>query len=400
MRTTTSWSTWVTPAGVLRIMPSPSACPGCVFGRKIARMGGLRGALCALSILFPLMMGCFQGSSDAPAGSSSVENPVLVTAEAYSFFTPFPTPAGFPTSTPLPVVLVPMREAPRPTVTVVHSGVFVPVPSVEPVPIPSVEPGPLPAPSLVAVPASPAPASSVPGAAPGSGASSREILGRMLESMVEVDTGRIDSLVTSREMGPAEPLDFTTHSFGDFREPGVQHVMVETFRGGVLEETKDVVFVSLGYYVSEPGSEVWVPVEGDPFFGLKFGDLSNAGFGVEDLSSLELVGREELYGEDVYHIRGQVPGHIAAVFLGQRAGAFIPGVVDYWVGASDHLLRLMRSETRMTWNGSRYWMTMAVTLSDHNMGFNMDIPGMHLDALDPSLLETVCHDEGEGRHCH
>ena len=227
------------------------------------------------------------------------------------------------------------------------------------------------------------------------------VLERMVGAMGRVESGRMDFLVRVREIGVDGAPEHVFHSAGSFREPGLHRGVVETFQDGLLESSREVLGVGWGRYVFDAEAVRWDLLEGDVPSGQTFSGLSSLDFGARDVSSPELVGVEVLEGEEVHHIRGRAPGHILARLSAQGRGAFVAGPVEYWVGVSDDLLRLMRWDTKVRRQGSRFDMEGVLSLSGYGEPFDLDVPGMDLGSLDLSELVRECHpDDAGGSHCH
>ena len=318
----------------------PFSSHTCHLGRSRFRLAGMR-LLCSIAVAF--LIAC-----DDPQSSPAPTDTTTPAATATS--SPEPTPTATPNLTAEPTATFISTPTPTPT----------PIPANTPTPSPTVTPLAL---------------------------SAKEVLDAAIAAVKGAHSGHIESEFTLEAEIEGTKLVLSTSMAGDFHTPDRAHLSGTYSIQGLPSVDIDGAKVDIG---SQSWTEEWIIV-GDDVYVLSSlrGDSRHSRDSIElpfDLSFLfefDLLdsggeistNEQELDGERVYYVTGPPTQDSKYPLLDGAHG--IDGVVDYWIGAEDHLLRRLEVSVvsvGLTRDAETQRLNGFVTLSDHGKSVDISPP--------------------------
>ncbi len=213
-------------------------------------------------------------------------------------------------------------------------------------------------------------------------------LGALLQqidaAMASVTTGRsVVEVVATIEYSDTEER-YSSRSEGNFQAPDRSRYVTVVDGGGFSLETETISvggssWTRVTSFVEGP----WEPDSEGPAGSVLTLGLFDMRFGPETEEHFELLGEEELAGEAVYRLKGgagaaRLPNVTSATDLANRS-------VEYWVGASDFLVRraVLHSEAsfavptfsdQLVRETVRQVSDITVTLSEYGKAVDIEAP--------------------------
>ena len=211
--------------------------------------------------------------------------------------------------------------------------------------------------------------------------SAREVLESATAAMSALKSGHAHIDITVKVDVPGEQPD---HSFAmivsvDFQVPDRQRGTVSSSLGsGGFSIQQEVIYVGSKAYLKDRESDEWssTPERPEPYGDLFSFGAFNTSFADDVADNFELVGREALDEEPVYHLKGHVVGESLSDLIGYPAGANDEGEVAFWVGVEDFLVRkaVMQFELADSDVGVTSEVQSVMTLSDFNKPVDIQAP--------------------------
>ena len=165
-----------------------------------------------------------------------------------------------------------------------------------------------------------------------------DLLRRIDAAMASVSTGRSVVEVEATIEYSDSQEQFSSRSVGDFQAPDRSRYKTVVDAEGFSLETETITvgtgsWTRVTSFVEGP----WEPESKAPTVSVLTLGLFDMRFGPETEAHFDLVGKEELNGEVVFHLKGGA----AAVRLPNVSSAtdLVNRQVEYWIGADDFLVR-------------------------------------------------------------
>ncbi|MCY4528470.1 MAG: hypothetical protein OXD46_05495 [Chloroflexi bacterium] len=138
-------------------------------------------------------------------------------------------------------------------------------------------------------------------------------------------------------------------------------------------------------YLKLLSNDMWV-ITTEPF--TPYGDLFSFGpfstdFDDGVIAAFDSPMRDELAGESVHYVRGPVSGDALADLLDSFADTGGEGVVEFWVGVDDSLVRKMLIEAKLPDEEGTVTMQIIMTLSDFGKPVDIQAPEPEESASQP-----------------
>ena len=298
-----------------------------------SRRAGAIAAALAMMALMTLAAAC---GSDEPETSPATATTTPPTATAVA-----PTPTQAPTATPEPEP----TATPRPTAT----------PEPEPTAAPTEEPGE----TAITV---------------------LEALGGAAAAMNALKSGSVRLEIDAKLEGFL-PIETETVMEGDYQIPDRSRFSV-AIDSSVIAIQYEAIVIGRDAYQKLPFSDEW---EANPDALALLGEsdyLGQLNFNIDPQVAdlIAVAGVVALDGEDVYLLKGQLPGEVIGALIGNPAveddPEGQPSEVEIWIGASDFLIRKLTAEFQQEdpFTGSQATVQMAMTFSGYNKDVDIQAP--------------------------
>ena len=257
-------------------------------------------------------------------------------------------PSPTPTQAPAAVLEPASTATPEPTSTPISTPTLAPTP--EPTPTPALTPDP---PSV------------------------QEVLNAAAAAMETLETGSVrwEGEVTGG------PIEGQLVVYGDFQAPDRSRFTTVITAGSVSIEYDSIV-IGAEAYLENPFNGAW-EASPEPLGtlgeGEHLGEL-NLALEPEAIDLIVLAGVEELNGESVYYLQGQLPADAVAALVGDPSieddalGA--PVDMEIWIGVADFLVRKLGVRFQVTdpRTGSNMTAQTVMTFSDYGKPVDIQAP--------------------------